>query len=269
MADNDTPPGKRQGLNAEHDDPPSSPVFAQEEQKNEEELSPPPSSFRRASLRRPSNRHDHLEVLVRQKRASIIYLQQQIFQEIPKEEDEEYDLSLADVLSDTQKEQLKQESEDMHEGNMFFNDLRHHFPNDDNRVEIRLKDFNYRVKLNPRKNKIQTVFNYSLAYKIWKFTKQHLLRIEPKETIQMTCVLNNVTLNFIPGKMYLVLGPPESGKTTLLKAVAGRLSTSNGERLEGSILYNGLSLKVRFVCNTYSSTVSICNSSHTFLRYVS
>jgi ABC-type multidrug transport system ATPase subunit len=46
--------------------------------------------------------------------------------------------------------------------------------------------------------------------------------------------------------MYLVLGPPQSGKTTLLKAVAGRLSTTNGERIEGSILYNGLSLKVRF-----------------------
>jgi ABC-type multidrug transport system ATPase subunit len=43
--------------------------------------------------------------------------------------------------------------------------------------------------------------------------------------------------------MYLILGPPASGKSSLLKAVAGRLSTVNGETMEGTVQYNGLSLQ--------------------------
>lgn len=44
---------------------------------------------------------------------------------------------------------------------------------------------------------------------------------------------------FEPGKSYLVLGPPNSGKTTLLKAIAGRLRVPANGTLEGSITYNG------------------------------
>jgi len=36
-------------------------------------------------------------------------------------------------------------------------------------------------------------------------------------------VLDNINTVFKPGKTYLILGPPKSGKSTLLKAVAGKL----------------------------------------------
>lgn len=51
-------------------------------------------------------------------------------------------------------------------------------------------------------------------------------------------------LFFILGKMYLVLGPPRSGKTSLLKAIAGRLPMSNGETVTGSVKYNGIVMDV-------------------------
>ena len=35
-------------------------------------------------------------------------------------------------------------------------------------------------------------------------------------------ILENVSLLLEPGKSYLLLGPPKSGKTSLLKAIAGK-----------------------------------------------
>jgi ABC-type protease/lipase transport system fused ATPase/permease subunit len=61
--------------------------------------------------------------------------------------------------------------------------------------------------------------------------------------------LSNINLVLKPGCTYLVLGPPASGKTTLLKAIAGRLPSSTGldgkpvkdkPHAEGSIQYNGV-----------------------------
>lgn len=43
--------------------------------------------------------------------------------------------------------------------------------------------------------------------------------------------LNNVTLNFEPGKIYGLLGPNGSGKTTLMKVIAGLHKQSSGEVL--------------------------------------
>lgn len=220
--------------------PPSVPASTQGEEKREEVQSF--RSSRRPSLRRPSNRQDHLQVLVRQKRASQIFIQQDLLLEDIAEES--ISESIRGFLSDSQKEQLRKDHQGLKAGKEFFNEIRQHFPREDNHVEVRLKDFNYRVKVDPSHNKIHTVYNQSAAYKVWTFAKRFFRGETPKKK-QTKCVLQNVTLNFEPGKMYLVLGPPQSGKTTLLKAVAGRLSTASGERIEGSVLYNGLSLKVR------------------------
>jgi ABC-type multidrug transport system fused ATPase/permease subunit len=223
--------------------PPSVPGFAQAEEKRQDERSCRRPSSRRPSLRRLSNRRDHLQVLVRQKRASQIFIQQSLLlEDIPEEMKTE---SIRDALSDSQKETIRKQCKGLPAGSKYLNEIRKHFPQDDNHVEIRLKDFSYRVNVDPNYNKIRTLYNQSMTYAAWTFIKR-LFRGEPRKKKHTTCVLQNVTLNFEPGKMYLVLGPPQSGKTTLLKAVAGRLSTTNGERIEGSILYNGLSLKVRF-----------------------
>jgi ABC-type multidrug transport system ATPase subunit len=79
-------------------------------------------------------------------------------------------------------------------------------------------------------------------YDAWTFLKRLVGKAEkPKQETQN--VLNDISLNFVPGKMYLILGPPASGKTSLLKAVAGRLSTAHGETIQGEVKYNGLCLE--------------------------
>jgi ABC-type multidrug transport system ATPase subunit len=55
-------------------------------------------------------------------------------------------------------------------------------------------------------------------------------------------ILHNVNLVIEPGQQYLVVGPPSSGKSTLLKAISGILDTSDSLEMDGSITYNGKTL---------------------------
>lgn len=51
-------------------------------------------------------------------------------------------------------------------------------------------------------------------------------------------VIQNVTMDFVPGEVLVLLGPNGSGKTTLLKAALGLIPST-----EGSILYDGTDMK--------------------------
>jgi len=51
-------------------------------------------------------------------------------------------------------------------------------------------------------------------------------------------IVKNVTMDFVPGEVLVLLGPNGSGKTTLLKAALGLIPS-----MEGEILYDGVSMK--------------------------
>lgn len=51
-------------------------------------------------------------------------------------------------------------------------------------------------------------------------------------------IVKNVSLDFVPGEVLVLLGPNGSGKTTLLKAALGLIPS-----MEGSILYDGVDMK--------------------------
>jgi len=109
-------------------------------------------------------------------------------------------------------------------------------------VEIAVTNFSYKVPVDPKAQKIRTVYNSSMFYDIYSWMKRKYRGLE-KTNFGEKHVLHKINLTLKPGRMYLVLGPPASGKSSLLKAIAGRLSMTNDETVEGSVLYNGLSME--------------------------
>lgn len=116
-------------------------------------------------------------------------------------------------------------------------------------LEIRLNNFSFKVPSRangPSKDGIATVA--TPLYKMKATLKKYLLyyKRHKKEKL-VTSVLSNVNLVLKPGKMYLVLGPPQSGKTSLLKAIGGSLPQGyfpsgykEKEYLTGQVFYNNL-----------------------------
>ena len=135
-------------------------------------------------------------------------------------------------------------------------------------VEVRLKNVSYHVPIRTDVPSITTVRNQSVCYWFYSF----LVRLssiiahnnDAEEGVTTTAiasyklkqVLQDRNLVLHPGKTYIVLDPPECGKTSLLKLIAGRLVSSknyvaNNEKnattrkqITGNIEFNGLTIKV-------------------------
>jgi ABC-type multidrug transport system ATPase subunit len=111
-------------------------------------------------------------------------------------------------------------------------------------LEVKLEKVSYVVPVDLSASKIETVFNSSFLYSLVKFCKRIYNREpRPQKIITQFPVLKNINLVLQPGKQYLVLGAPGSGKTSLLKLIAGLIKPTKNETLEGNIEYNGRTLK--------------------------
>jgi ABC-type cobalamin/Fe3+-siderophores transport system ATPase subunit len=89
------------------------------------------------------------------------------------------------------------------------------------------------------KQKIATVRTESVLYKLKKLvTKCFKGELKPykKESI----ILDQINLSLEPGKMYLVLGAPGSGKSSLLKLISQTLFTSRDHNVGGEVSVAGV-----------------------------
>jgi ABC-type multidrug transport system ATPase subunit len=147
----------------------------------------------------------------------------------------------SEILSRNEKDQLKRTQEGLlllKVGTRDFNPLLYQFP-----INVRLSNFSFSVPHREASSKIRTVYNSSFVYSVVKFFKR--LRAgtrHEKQEVRYKYVLDNISLSLKPGKMYLVLGPPGSGRSSLLKAIAGRLSEKSRNRIVGTVTYNGKTL---------------------------
>ena len=93
-----------------------------------------------------------------------------------------------------------------------------------------------------KRQKIATVFNSSPAFALYQKLKRILLtgRLWDHLKKEEKYVMNGINLSFQSGKMYLVLGPPRSGKSTLLKMIAGTLQKDRDHVQGGKVSVNHL-----------------------------
>lgn len=116
-------------------------------------------------------------------------------------------------------------------------------------VEVRIKGLSFQAKVNPDSQKIRTVYNSSIIYKINRWCKR-VTSGEKRPPKATKTILEDVNLVLHPGKMYLLLGPPGCGKSSFLKAVAGRLEPDGEEvKVGGTVQYNGQTLKDKSKCH--------------------
>jgi ABC-type multidrug transport system ATPase subunit len=146
-------------------------------------------------------------------------------------------------LTDEEKDELKKSSQGLlllQEVAKEYGELMFEFP-----IEVRMSKFTYSVPITEATTKIKTVYNSSFVYHAVRLFKR--LRYgsaaddESHEKVQYKQILDNISLSLKPGKMYLVMGPPGSGKSSLLKAIAGRLREEKKYKRSGSVTYNGVS----------------------------
>ena len=151
--------------------------------------------------------------------------------------------SSAEGLTEEEKEELKNTSKGLlllQEITKEYGELMFEFP-----IEVRMSKFTYLVPITEASTKIKTVYNSSFVYHAVKLFKRLRYGSTAEdiqhEKVQYKPILDNISLSLKPGKMYLVMGPPGSGKSSLLKAIAGRLRKEKKYKISGSVTYNGVS----------------------------
>uniref|UniRef100_V5NWW4 PDR protein 2 n=1 Tax=Amsonia hubrichtii TaxID=946328 RepID=V5NWW4_9GENT len=117
------------------------------------------------------------------------------------------------------------------------------------KVEVRFQNLNVEAFVHVGSRALPTIPNF-----IFNMTEVCLrqLRIFPGRRKKLS-ILKNIDGILRPSRLTLLLGPPSSGKTTLLLALAGRLD--HGLKMSGSVTYNGHEMK-EFVPQRTSAYVS-------------
>uniref|UniRef100_V5NZ11 PDR protein 2 n=1 Tax=Tabernaemontana elegans TaxID=761068 RepID=V5NZ11_9GENT len=117
------------------------------------------------------------------------------------------------------------------------------------KVEVRFQDLNVDAFVHVGSRALPTIPNF-----IYNMTEVFLrqLRIFPGRRKKLS-ILKNINGILRPSRLTLLLGPPSSGKTTLLLALAGRLD--HGLKMSGRVTYNGHEMN-EFVPQRTSAYVS-------------
>ncbi|XP_022979404.1 pleiotropic drug resistance protein 1-like [Cucurbita maxima] len=104
-------------------------------------------------------------------------------------------------------------------------------------IEVRFEQLNVKADVHVGSRALPTVVNFTLNMVEGLLGYLHLFS-SGKQPLK---ILRNVSGIVKPGRMTLLLGPPSSGKTTLLLALAGKLDP--GVKATGKVSYNGHGMK--------------------------
>ncbi|XP_015580484.2 pleiotropic drug resistance protein 1 isoform X2 [Ricinus communis] len=100
-------------------------------------------------------------------------------------------------------------------------------------IEVRFEHLNIEAEAYVGGRALPTFFNYTANMVERILNSLHVISSKKKHLY----ILNNVSGIIKPSRMTLLLGPPSSGKTTLLLALAGKLDPTL--KVSGRVTYNG------------------------------
>ncbi|XP_058208545.1 pleiotropic drug resistance protein 1-like isoform X2 [Rhododendron vialii] len=100
-------------------------------------------------------------------------------------------------------------------------------------IEVRFEHLNVHAEACAGHKALPTIFNFTVNFVEGFLNYLHILPSRKKPLP----ILHDVSGIIMPGRMTLLLGPPSSGKTTLLLALAGKLDTDL--KVSGRVTYNG------------------------------
>ncbi|BDA40539.1 Pleiotropic drug resistance protein 1 [Coccomyxa sp. Obi] len=102
-------------------------------------------------------------------------------------------------------------------------------------VEVRVEDLHIETEVYAETDRqLPSLYNAVRSSVEYVLIRLHIMRMKK---IRMA-ILNHVSTVLKPGRLTLVLGPPGGGKSSLLKAMAGKLS-HHGLQVGGKVSYNG------------------------------
>ncbi|KAF3447187.1 hypothetical protein FNV43_RR12367 [Rhamnella rubrinervis] len=116
-------------------------------------------------------------------------------------------------------------------------------------IEVRFEHLNVEAEAYVGGRALPTIFNFSVNILEGFLNRLHIL---PSRKRKLP-ILNDVSGIIKPRRMTLLLGPPSSGKTTLLLALAGKLSKDL--KFSGRVTYNGHGME-EFVPERTSAYIS-------------
>lgn len=106
------------------------------------------------------------------------------------------------------------------------------------KIEVRFEDLHVVASVYTAAGRnVPTVLNVFRDMAEWLVFKLHLYR--PNKT--KMAILNHISSVLQPGRSTLLLGPPASGKSTLLKMLAGKMEGITSVKKSGKVTYNGRS----------------------------
>jgi len=95
------------------------------------------------------------------------------------------------------------------------------------------------------KRQIETVYNGAPVQSLWQKLKRTMKGDFSKKRLVEHYPMKNINLYFEQGKTYLVLGAPRSGKSSLLKMLAGILTEDKDHEVGGEVTVNKISPKTK------------------------
>ncbi|KAI8558577.1 hypothetical protein RHMOL_Rhmol04G0105600 [Rhododendron molle] len=100
-------------------------------------------------------------------------------------------------------------------------------------IEVRFEHLNVHAQAHTGNRALPTLINFTVNFAEGFLNYLHILPSRKKPLP----ILHDVSGIIMPGRMTLLLGPPSSGKTTLLLALAGKLDADL--KVSGRVTYNG------------------------------